>query len=126
MYKSFKEMPVWIEAMEIAGEIFEVSNGFPRKEDYGLTSQLRRAALSVSGNIAEGYGRKHTRDKMYFYVVSRGSATETQSHLEYAQRVGYVSKESQLMIDKRLANLIHELNKIILTLQRHSQPQPQP
>jgi len=56
MYKSFKEMPIWQEAMNLAEEIFKLSESFPKKEDYGLTSQLRRAALSISANISEGYG----------------------------------------------------------------------
>ncbi len=87
MYKSFKEMPVWNEAMEIAEEIFRLSESFPKQEDYGLTSQIRRSALSISANIAEAFGRNHTLEKMHFYYYARGSATETQNHLEYAKRV---------------------------------------
>ena len=64
MYKSFKEMPVWKDAMEVAEEIFRLSEKFPKKEDYGLTSQLRRSALSISANIAEAYGRNHTLEKI--------------------------------------------------------------
>lgn len=64
MFKSFKEMPVWNDAMDLTEEIFRLSEHFPKKEDYGLTSQLRRAALSISANIAEAYGRNHTLDKI--------------------------------------------------------------
>ena len=78
-YKSFEEMPVWQKAHKLAVEIFHVSEHFPRKEDYGLTSQLRRAALSISANIAEAFGRFHYRDKLNFYYNSRGSAHETKS-----------------------------------------------
>ncbi len=124
MYTSFKAMPVWVEAMGIAEDIFKISESFPRKEDYGLTSQLRRAALSISGNIAEAFGRKHTKEKINFYYISRGSATETQSHLEYAHRVGYINKESLTSIDKRLQNLVHELNKIVITLRYQLNSQP--
>ena len=90
MYKSFKEMPVWQEAMAIAEEVFRLTKDFPKKEDYGLTSQLRRAPLSISANIAEGFGRNHALDKMKFYHYARGSAMETENHLEYAKRVGYL------------------------------------
>ena len=69
MFKSFKEMPAWNDAMDLAEEIFRLSEHFPKKEDYGLTSQLRRAALSISANIAEAYGRNHTLDKINFYYT---------------------------------------------------------
>ncbi len=61
-YNSFEEMPVWQKAMDMAVEIFKLTEELPRKEDYGLTSQIRRSALSVPGNIAEGFGRKHTKE----------------------------------------------------------------
>ncbi len=57
-------MPVWNDVMNLAEEFFKLSDGFPKKEDYGLTSQLRRAALSISANIAEAYGRNHSLDKI--------------------------------------------------------------
>jgi len=81
MYKSFKDMPIWLEAMEIAEKVFKLTDKLPRKEDYGFTSQIRRAGLSISANIAEAYGRNHTADKINFYYFARGSVTETQSHL---------------------------------------------
>jgi len=56
---SFEEMPVWKEAIDLASDIYQLTETLPKKEDYGLISQLRRAALSVSANIAEGFGRKH-------------------------------------------------------------------
>ena len=116
MYRSFKEMPIWQVAMEIAEEIFKLSETFPRKEDYGLTSQVRRSALSVSANIAEAYGREHTLDKIKFYYYARGSVTETQSHLEYTKRVGYATEVRVSPLDKRLSGLYNDLNKIIIAL----------
>lgn len=67
VYKGFNEMPVWKHAMELAVRIHETTQAFPKKEDYGVTSQLRRAALSVSANIAEAFGRYHHADKLNFY-----------------------------------------------------------
>jgi four helix bundle protein len=116
MYKSFKEMPIWQEAMDIAEEIFKLSEEYPKKEDYGLTSQLRRSALSISANIAEAYGRDHTLDKINFYFYARGSATETQSHLEYSKRVGYTKANLVEELDKRLVNIYIDINKIVVTL----------
>ena len=118
MYRSFREMPVWIEAMDIGEEVFKLSEKFPRKETYGLSSQVRRSALSISANIAEAFGRKHNKDKMSFYIYSRGSIAETQSHLEYARRVGYLSETEVNALAVRLDKLTHDLNKILLTLRR--------
>ena len=64
MYTSFEEMPVWQKAMQLAVGIFELTELLPKKEDFGLTSQIRRSALSVSANIAESFGRAHTLDKL--------------------------------------------------------------
>ena len=116
MYTSFKEMPVWKVAMEIAEEVFTLSEEFPKKEDYGLTSQLRRSAVSISANIAEAYGRDHTLDKVKFYYYARGSVTETQSHLEYAKRVKYATEKDVDRLDKELGVLYNDLNKIIISL----------
>lgn len=116
MYKSFKEMPVWQKAMEIAEKIHNMTDDLPRKEDYGLTSQIRRSALSISANIAEAYGRNHTLDKINFYYMARGSLTETQSHLEYGKRVGYLEKDSSRELDKALKEIYNDLNKVIVSL----------
>jgi four helix bundle protein len=102
--------------MEIAEEVFRLTRTLPRSEDYGYTSQVRRSALSISANLAEGFGREHTNDKVHLYRVARGSATETQSHLEYGRRVGYIDADSHAKLDGRLASLIHDINKIITTL----------
>lgn len=116
MYKSFKDMPVWNDAMKLAVEIFKLSERFPKKEDYGLTSQLRRAALSISANIAEAYGRNHSLEKINFYYYSRGSITETQNHIEYGKRVGYINIELAENLDIVLKKLYNDLNKIIMAL----------
>lgn len=116
MYKSFKEMPVWNNAMDIAENIFYLTDNLPKKEDYGFTSQIRRSGLSISANIAEAYGRHHKLDKINFYYISRGSVTETQSHLEYGKRVGYISETDLKKLDDLLSNLYKDVNKIIVTL----------
>ncbi|OQX51790.1 MAG: hypothetical protein B5M53_10305 [Candidatus Cloacimonas sp. 4484_209] len=66
MYKSFKDMPIWQEAMNIAEEIFKITDNLPKKEDYGFTSQIRRAALSISANIAEAFVKVTSRFKQAY------------------------------------------------------------
>jgi four helix bundle protein len=118
MYKSFKDMVIWQEAISVAEIIHEITEKLPKKEDYGFTSQIRRAALSISANIAEAYGRSHTLDKINFYYFARGSATETQSHLEYGKRVCYLSQDSVEQLDSRLSKIYNDINKIIMTIRK--------
>lgn len=113
-------MQVWKNSMELAERIFNVTENLPKKEDYGFTSQIRRAALSISANIAESYGRQHTADKINFLFYARGSVTETQNHLEYGKRVGYINNLVSEDLDLVLENIHKELNKIIITLKNNS------
>lgn len=120
MYKSFKDMPIWKEAMEVAELIFQLTELLPKKEDYGLTSQIRRAALSISANITEAFGRYHVNDKINFYYFSRGSIAETQSHLAYGLRVRYFKQSGVKDIDSRLSKLYEPINKLIKSLKSQS------
>ncbi len=117
-FYSFEEMPVWQKAMDLAIKIFNLTEKLPRKEDYSLTSQIRRSALSVPGNIAEGFGRKHTKDKLNFYFNSRGSLSETKSHLIYGHRVGYFTKSEYDEYSNFIEVLWKELNSLISSLQK--------
>jgi four helix bundle protein len=116
VYKTFKEMPIWHKAMEIAETVHSHTENLPRKEDFGFTSQIRRSALSISANISEAFGRNHTMDKINFYYMARGPLTETQSHLEYGKRVGYMSKEFVEETEKSLIELYNDINKVIQAL----------
>lgn len=118
-------MPIWNEAMEIAELVFRLTELLPKKEDYGLTSQIRRAALSISANIAEAFGRYHINDKINFYYFSRGSIAETQSHFEYGVRVGYFNQEDVKSIDLKLSNLYESINRLIKSLKPHPQSKSQ-
>jgi four helix bundle protein len=102
--------------MQLAEEIFNLSEILPQKEDYGLTSQVRRAALSVPGNIAEGFGRGHIKDKINFYLHSRGSLSEVKSHLLYGLKIGYFTEENVNQLIQAINNIWKELNKLISSL----------
>jgi four helix bundle protein len=115
-YNSFSDMPVWQKAHELSVEVFELTITMPKSEDYGLKSQIRRSANSVSANIAEAFGRNTKKDKANFYVVARGTAYETQNHLIYGNRVGYFKNENTNILIEHYHSLIYETNKIIKTL----------
>ena len=89
MIKDFTEMSVWEKEMTVGEKCFYISENLSRKEDYALTSQIRRSAKSISANIAEGFGRLTSKDKSHFYIMARGSATETKSHLIHGGRLKY-------------------------------------
>ena len=110
--------------MEFAQKIYAITETLPRKEDYGLTSQIRRSAVSVPGNIAEGFGRKHTKDKMNVYYASRGSLTESKSHLIYGERVGYFKELDYKELKALSDDVMKELNAVISTLQRSIPAKP--
>ncbi|OFY84449.1 MAG: four helix bundle protein [Bacteroidetes bacterium RIFCSPLOWO2_12_FULL_35_15] len=125
MYKDFTEMPVWQLAMEVAEQVFSITNDLPKKEDYGLTSQIRRSSVSVSANIAEAFGRSTAPDKNKFYDYSRGSAFETKSLLIYGNKVGYFETESSQNINEKLNVIIYNLNKVKLALSNKTKSLPQ-
>ena len=110
-YLTFEEMPVWKRAMDLAVVIFELTKSLPRAEDYGLTSQIRRAGLSVSANIAEGFGRETSMDKKRFYTIAKGSLLETKNHYIYGCKVAYFKEDNQLL--NELNDIHFELNKLI-------------
>ena len=119
-YKSFEEMPVWQKSMNLAVRVFRLTEKLPRKEDYGLTSQIRRSALSVPGNLGEGFGRRHTKDKLNFYYDSRGSLAETKNHLTYGHQVGYFSDEEFEYHSNLIEEIWKELNSLIASLGKHA------
>jgi S23 ribosomal protein. len=92
MYKSFKEMPIWHEAMEVVGQISHRSEKFPRKEDYGVTSQIRRSALSIFANIAEGYSRRTINEYLQFLNIALGSCGELITRLLGLKEIGILSE----------------------------------
>ena len=109
-------MPVWKDSLELSKKVFYLSQGLPRSEDYGLTSQIRRSANSISANLAEGFGRKSRKDKSHFYIISRGSAYETQSHILYGLGVEYFNEKESKEIVALYNDLIFSLNKLIKSL----------
>ena len=105
MPMSFRDLDVWRRSMAWAVELHRVTKTFPRDESFGLTSQVRRSALSVPSNIAEGHGRLSTRDFKQFLGVARGSLREAETQLEIAAQLGYGQPDA-------LARLIDEAQQI--------------
>ena len=119
-YNDFTEMPVWQLALEIVKDVYKLTEKLPKREDYALCGQLREASVSIAGNIAEGFGRGHKKDKINFYFYSRGSACEVRSHLYSGTGVGYFTDDEIDHTCIKCKKVVEDLNKIIKGL--NSQP----
>jgi four helix bundle protein len=93
--KSYRDLMVWMAAMQLAEDIYQVTEAFPAREQFGLTSQLRRAAVSVPSNIAEGHARDSAREFLRFLSVAQGSLAEMETQLELSGRLGLVTAEDR-------------------------------
>ncbi len=89
----FTHLIAWQKNHKLTLKIYKVTRKFPKEELFGLISQIRRAAVSITANIAEGYGRFHSKDRIRFYLHARGSSTELQNHLILAHDLDYITEE---------------------------------
>lgn len=112
---SYRDLRVWQEAMSVAEQVYELSTRLPKDELYGLTSQMRRAAVSVPANVAEGYGRGGGHYKA-FLRVAQGSLKELETHLLLAERVRLIEPGGTASILERTDGLGRMLNRLISSL----------
>lgn len=98
MNKSYQNLIAYQRAEDFAVQIYGISANFPKDEAFGLTSQIRRAAVSIPGNIAEGYSRNGSKEKVRFLNISLGSLAEVESYLNIALRLKYISKQQYELI----------------------------
>ena len=92
--KTFRELIVWQKSMNFVTEIYKITKQFPKDENYGLTSQIRRSAVSIPSNISEGYGREGLNDYLRFLNIAMASLFESQTQLEISYNLAYIKKES--------------------------------
>ena len=114
--KDFKELGVWQKAHRFALDVYRATKDFPGEERFGLTSQLRRAAVSAPANIAEGCGRSGDRELGRFLGMAAGSASEAEYHLLLARHLGYLSPETHAQLDTQVNEVKRMLNSFITKL----------
>ncbi|MDD5568284.1 MAG: four helix bundle protein [Candidatus Omnitrophica bacterium] len=105
--RDFEDLNVWKKSHELVLEVYRLTKDFPAEEKFGLVSQMRRAAVSVPANIAEGFKRRGTRDKINFYNISQGSLSELKYYLILVKDLGFKAKLDTL------SNLISEVGKML-------------
>ena len=94
--KTYRDLEVWQKAMAFVEDVYKAVKTFPREEQYGLSDQIRRAAVSIPSNIAEGFGRDTPKEFAHFLSIARGSLYEVMTQLEIASRLGYLAQDSGL------------------------------
>jgi four helix bundle protein len=124
-FTSFTEMPVWQKTHKMVLNVYKLTASFPKDEVYGLTSQIKRAALSVSGNIAEAFGRFHYLDKNKFYLNARGPLEETKNYLIISKDLGYIENEAFHQLVDDINGINEGLNTLIKTLRIRNQQNPE-
>ncbi len=115
--KSYKDLIVWKKSIVLVKETYKITSSFPKSESYSLVDQMRRAAVSIPSNIAEGYGRKTRKDYGQFCSIAYGSLLELETQIEIAKELKFVTKETIELeesligeVGRMLNSLVHKLN----------------
>ena len=107
--ESYKDLIAWQRGMELVEQVYRITSTFPSQEKFGLTSQVRRAAVSIPANIAEGYGRRTRVDYVRFLDIARGSANEVETHLLLGLRLNFATGDDIAVA----LELINEVQKVL-------------
>ncbi|MFH0947824.1 MAG: four helix bundle protein [Elusimicrobiota bacterium] len=114
MLKSYRELIVWQKSYQLVLLIYKTTMDFPKTEIYGLTSQMRRASVSIPSNIAEGYGRQYTGEYLQFLSIAFGSLAELETQVMVAKDLGYISQEGFV----KVCSLQEEIGKMLSSLMK--------
>lgn len=112
MITSFKDLVAWQKSVDLASAIYKLTSTYPKEEVFGLVSQLRRAAVSVSSNIAEGFGRNNRKEKDQFFAIAYGSLLEIESQIIISEKLGFIKDANQTL------QLVGECQRILSGLKK--------
>lgn len=115
--RSYKDLLVWQKAIELTTLCYKVTSGFPKDETYGLTSQIRRASVSIAANIAEGYGRDQTGSFLQFLRIAQGSNRELETHAIIARNVGVMDGDIESDISSRCDEISRMMRSLIRSIE---------
>lgn len=113
----FKELKVWQKAIELVTETYLVTKGFPKDELFGLVSQIRRCVISIPSNIAEGCGRKTSKDFSNFLGVALGSSFEFETQIIISKNIGYLTNEQFILLESEIQHIQNMLIKLQSSLE---------
>ena len=118
--KTHKDLDVWKISIEMVTEIYKLTRNFPKEEIYGLTNQMRRAAVSVPSNIAEGAGRNSSKEFVQFLNFSTGSLSELETQLIIAYNLEYINNEQKQSMDILFTNIFKMLSGLIQSIKKRN------
>lgn len=116
--KSYRDLETWQKAMDLVQEIYTETKSFPKEETYGLLSQIRRAAVSIPSNIAEGQGRDSTKEFLHFLSIAYGSLCELETQMVIANRLGYLSQQAYDHLEEKSSRVGRLINGLSNSLRR--------
>lgn len=111
--QSYRELVAWQKAMDLVEEVYRATRNWPKEESYGLTSQVRRAVVSIPSNVAEGQGRKSPKEFLRFLAIAHGSLLEVETQLLIAQRLSYLDEQSLSLLLRRATETGRLINGLI-------------
>jgi four helix bundle protein len=115
---NYNELEVWKKSHQAVLDIYRTTNNFPMDEKFGIVSQLRRAAVSVPTNIAEGSGRIHIKEYIQFIAIARGSAMEVEYLIKVSKDLNYITEEQFKKLTEEYVSIIQMLNALIISLKK--------
>jgi four helix bundle protein len=118
--ESYKDLVVWQKGIELVNELYTVTKEFPKEEMFGLTNQIRRAAVSVPANIAEGWGRNSTKNYIQFIRISIGSLYEIETQLVIANNQNYITNQKKSTLSEKIDELGKMLNTLLKKLDNYN------
>jgi four helix bundle protein len=121
-YESYRDLRVWQKAMDLVVEVYRITAQFPSDEKFGLTSQMRRAAVSIPSNIAEGHGRQSTRELANFLWIANGSLMELDTQITIAERLSFSPQEHANKLRDSLSDVSRMLAGLRNSLKKSSPP----
>jgi four helix bundle protein len=118
---SHKELKVWQKGIELVKVIYGITNDFPKAEQFGLTSQIRRCSVSIPSNIAEGCGRHSDKELIHFLYITLGSASELETQIIISQELGFLEKEMSEMIQALILEIIKMTSSLINSIKTRTE-----
>ena len=116
--ETHKDLRVWRQSVELVTSLYVMTKTFPKDELFGLVSQIRRAAVSVPSNIAEGYARGTDKEKLHFLRISSGSLSEVETQLLLSLNLGYIAQDTHDALSESLTAVWKQLNALISSLKK--------
>lgn len=114
--QTYKDLIVWQKGIELVKLVYKLTETFPKTEIFGLTSQIRRAAVSIPANLAEGYARKHRAEYVQFVRIAYASGAELETHLVIAKELKFANSREITTVEETLTEVMKMLNKLISSL----------